>query len=101
MTRKSVQVFINSKLDVFTFLKGDIIIPNGDVYLFTGDSKIDGQFAHFIYYKQALSPAEVTKLYTVGDRPTKKSLLYLFVNLFTNMGKYRNDKQIKKNCHTC
>ena len=49
MTSNSIQVFLNSKLDVFTFLNGDIIIPNGDLYLFTGDNKIHENEADVFY----------------------------------------------------
>ena len=97
----SIQVFINSKLDVFTFLKDTIIIPNGDLYLFTGEHKVDGEFANVVFYKQALLTSEVAKLYAVGDRPTKKSLLYMFVNFFTSIGKYGNDKTVAKDFTNC
>ena len=97
MTKNSIQVFLNSKLDVFKFLKGDIIIPNGDLYLFTHSPKIDGQFSNVIFYKQALTTAEVAKLYAVGDKPIGKSLLYRFVNFFTKIGRYRTDSKLKKN----
>ena len=100
--KRSVQIYLNSKLDVFTYLKNDIIVPNEDFYLFTGDTKIDGNFSNVVYYKQALNAAQVAKLYTVGDKPTNKSLLYKFVNFFKKVGKYRDDKKIKKdNCEKC
>ena len=101
MTKNSIQVFLNSKLDVFTFLPGDIIIPNGDVYLFSGANKIDGQFSNFIFYKQALTTSEVAKLYAVGAKPTQKSLLFKFVNLFTSVRKYPYDKTLMKQCTDC
>lgn len=101
MTGNSIQVFLNSKLDVFTFLSGDIVMPNGDLYLFTGKHKIDGEFSNFIFYNQALTATEVAKLYKVSAKPIKKSLLFKFVNIMKNIGKYKYDSVLYKDCENC
>ena len=94
LTSNSVQVFLNSKLDVFTYLEGNIINPNGDLHLFTGEHKIDGQFANVVFYNQALMANEVAKLYQVGDKPIDKSMLYKLVQFFKNVGSYKHDKEL-------
>ena len=95
MKPKSIQVYLNSKLDVFKLLPSRIVSPATGVQLFN-DKKIDGHFSNFTFYSKALSPSEVSNLYDIGDKPTKQSLLYKIINVFLNIGSYRYDKKLTK-----
>lgn len=113
MKAKSVQVYINSKLDVYSLFTGNIALPQDGIILFdssksfynsngqlqkvsSGESQIiDGYFSNFTFYNIALSPSQVAHLYDIGDKPTKQSLIYRLINFFINIGKYGYDNQLK------
>ena len=103
MKAKSIQVYLNSKLDIYKLLSGTILLPTHGIYLFknNNNNQIDGHFSNFVFYNKSLSPSEVSQLYDIGDKPTKQTILYKIINMFLNIGNYSYDKILKGNkCKT-
>jgi hypothetical protein len=101
MKKNSVQVYLNSKLVVYKLLSGTIEVITSGISLFN-EKNIDGHFSNVTFYPKALTPSEVSNLFDIGGRPTKKSFLYKIINMFVDMGQYSYDNILKgsKRCNS-